>query len=116
MKYEVTIKGLLSTNLEAGLGDYYYDLACDCIEAIIKVDTKYSYQSVEVTYHGGGEFILTLRKRITVSETPTVGEMQGELKDMFGDELFSAISSIPFAWSDFLQNMRITEVTRLSED
>ena len=86
MKYEVTIKGLLSTDLDAGLEDNYYDLACDCIEAIINADTKYSYQSVEATYHGGGEFILTLRKRITVPEPPTVGEMQGEVKDMFGDE------------------------------
>lgn len=80
MKYEVTIKGLLSTNLDAGLEDYYYDLACDSIEAIINVDTKCSYQSVEAIYYGGGEFILTLRKRITVSELPTVGVMHGEVK------------------------------------
>ena len=116
MKYEVTIQGLLSSNLVAGLEDHYYDLACDCIEAIIKVDTKYTYHSVEATYNGGAEFTLTLRKRITVSETPIVGEMQGEVKDLFGDELFSAISSIPFAWTDFFQNMRITEVTTLIED
>ena len=112
MKYEVTIKGTLPTFLNYD-SEESIQLACDCVEEYIKAYTKYAYESVEASYVGDGDLTITIRKIITSTEPPTVGEMEDEDRRSISIELLPALNVIPFTSECYLQNLRITKVTPL---
>ena len=116
MKYEVTIQGTLLTTLSNNKSLDCLDLACQCTEATIMLGADYAFQSVEARYVSGGDLTVTIRRRITKTEPPTVGEMQFEEQDAFEREIWTALCALPFSLQDCLENLRITEVTPLSED
>ena len=116
MEYEVTIQGTLPTTLSNNLSLETIDLACDCTAAMIMLGVNYTYLSVEARYVGDGDLIVTIRRRITTTEPLTVGEMQPEVRNPIETELSSALCAPSFSHQDWLDNMRITEVTPLPED
>ena len=116
MKYEVTIKGTLPTNLSNYKSNDCLDLACQCTEATIMLAADYAFLSVEARYVGGGDLTVSIRRLITKTEPPTVGEMQFEEQDAFEREILTALCALPFSMQDCLDNLRITEVTPLPED
>lgn len=116
MRYEVTIKGTLPTFLNHRNSEDCINLACVCAEEIIKAITNYSFESIKASYEGDGELTITIRKTITRTKPPTVGEMEDEEIWAIDDEFFPAIIVMPFAKHGFLQNLTITGVTPVLED
>lgn len=116
MKYEVTIVGTLPTFLNYENSEDCIQLACVCIEDNIKAYTKYAYESVEASYEGDGNFTITIRKIITRTEPPTVGEMEDDDRRSIGCELIPALLVTPFATRCNLHNLAITDVKPVLED